>query len=151
MSLRTISTIPSSFFLSFFLTIENRCSSCASSSVAFSTTRSTLEIGSGSMTILSSLSATSVSKTSTSISGRPMEGSVRKRLISAWTSRERKFPWMVLTPLGGWAGMISIPMMRPNGFVRSTATYVHVHQCRSRVYTSQYYGDTCDQLPGAYP
>lgn len=54
--------------------------------------------------------------------GRPLCGSLRNCLISAWTSFDKKFPWIVDTPFGGWAGMISIPTIRPLGLVRSTAT-----------------------------
>lgn len=54
---------------------------------------------------------------------RPLSGSSRNRRTSAWTCGYRKLPWMVDTPLGGCAGMMSMPTMRPFGLVRSTATY----------------------------
>lgn len=59
---------------------------------------------------------------------RPRFGSRRNRLTSDCTLGERKLPWIVETPLGGWAGIISMPIMRPFGLVRSTATYVCVSE-----------------------
>lgn len=68
-----------------------------------------------------STSSPSVEKISCTF-GRPRSGSCTKRRTSACTSADRKLPWMVETPFGGWAGMMSMPIMRPLGFVRSTAT-----------------------------
>lgn len=55
--------------------------------------------------------------------GRPRLGSRTNSKTYSWMSGERKLPWIVDTPFGGWAGIISTPRTRPLGFVRVTATY----------------------------
>lgn len=53
---------------------------------------------------------------------RPRLGSRTNSKTYSWMSGDRKLPWIVDTPFGGWAGMISTPRTRPLGFVRVTAT-----------------------------
>lgn len=69
-----------------------------------------------------SLGSGSASSANRDLRGRPRSGSRRNSLTDSWTAGERKFPWIVETPLGGWAGIISMPRIRPPGLVRSTAT-----------------------------
>ncbi|KAF2151182.1 hypothetical protein K461DRAFT_279969 [Myriangium duriaei CBS 260.36] len=61
----------------------------------------------------------------------PFSPSLTYPLTSAWTSAPKKFPWILLAPLGGIAGMTSTPTTLPPGLVRDTAT--------------------CDHAPGAKP
>ena len=54
----------------------------------------------------------------------PRSGFRKKLLTCSCTVLDRKLPWIVETPLGGCAGMMSIPRTLPLGDVLSTATYM---------------------------
>jgi hypothetical protein len=56
---------------------------------------------------------------------RPRVGSRTYARTSSWIAADRKLPWMVETPRGGWAGIRSMPITRPSGLVRLTATCDH--------------------------
>lgn len=55
--------------------------------------------------------------------GRPHAGSCMYVRRLSWTEGSRKLPCIVDTPRGGCAGIMSIPMTRPRGCVRDTATF----------------------------
>jgi hypothetical protein len=56
---------------------------------------------------------------------RPRLGSRTYARTSSWIAADKKLPWMVETPRGGCAGIRSMPITRPSGFVRFTATCDH--------------------------
>ena len=71
----------------------------------------------------------------------------KKAFTSSLTAGERKLPCTEDTPLGGCAGSTSMPMTRPPGWVRSSATWAGVRWERRRAGVFR----TCDHDPGANP
>lgn len=123
MSLRTTSTVRSFCFpfSSLHLSIAvvelsvNDCKTVVSSSAVLCPASSTGRVGNR---------------------GRPRLGSRTNSKTYSWMSGERKFPWIVDTPFGGWAGIISTPRTRPLGFVRVTATLNGIISGLKRVTTA---------------